>query len=69
MKVLEGSAMPQLLADARKLFGRVKPFKPEASRRESTEIFVIAHDYKGPPEDGITESAAPTGPPAIPEGW
>jgi 23S rRNA (uridine2552-2'-O)-methyltransferase len=69
MKVLEGSAMPQLLADTKKLFGRVKPLKPEASRKESTEIFVIAHDYKGPPEGGITESAASAGPPPVPEGW
>lgn len=69
MKVLEGSAMPQLLAEAGVRFDKVKPFKPEASRKESTEIFIIAHGYRGPPQGEPDEVAAATGPPAVPEGW
>jgi 23S rRNA (uridine2552-2'-O)-methyltransferase len=69
MKILEGASMPQLLADTRHRFEKVKPFKPEASRKESTEIFVIAHGYKGPPEGGPDEVAAAPGPPPVPEGW
>jgi 23S rRNA U2552 (ribose-2'-O)-methylase RlmE/FtsJ len=70
MKVLEGSAMQQLLADACGRFARVKPFKPDASRKESTEIFVIAHEFRGAPADA-PPSGPPTagGPPPVPEGW
>ncbi|MDP6478423.1 MAG: RlmE family RNA methyltransferase [Phycisphaerales bacterium] len=68
-KILEGAAMPQLLADVRKRFDRVKPFKPEASRKESTEIFIIAHGYKGPLAGEPDEVAAVPGPPPVPEGW
>ena len=70
MKVLEGSAMPQLLATTREQFERVKPFKPEASRKESTEIFVIAHGYKPPPDDPRDDAPSTAGgPPPVPEGW
>ena len=70
MKVFEGSAMQQLLADANKQFEKVKPFKPDASRKESTEIFVIAHGYRGPPTDA-PPAGPPTagGPPPVPDGW
>ncbi len=70
MKVLEGSAMPQLLADARNRFERVKPFKPEASRKESTEIFVIAQGYKKPgDEDRGSGPSVAGGPPPVPDDW
>jgi len=70
MKVLEGSAMPQLLADARDRFDKVKPFKPEASRKESTEIFIIAQGFNGP-SDGETRDGPSVagGPPPVPDGW
>ncbi len=70
MKLLEGSAMPQLLATTRERFERVKPFKPEASRKESTEIFVIAHGYKPPPDDPRDDAPLTAGGPLpVPEGW
>ncbi len=69
MKVLEGASMPDLLASTKVRFELVKPFKPEASRKESTEIFIIAQKYRGPgPEDEARATAA-TGPPPVPEGW
>jgi len=40
-KVFEGEDMPGLLVDLRQHFGTVKPFYPEATRREGKEIFVV----------------------------
>lgn len=51
MKVLEGEAYPDLLARARTLFDTVKGFSPKASRRVSTEIFLIGMRYRGPVAD------------------
>jgi 23S rRNA (uridine2552-2'-O)-methyltransferase len=47
MKVLEGEAYPDLLARTGELFERVKGFRPRASRRESTEMFIIATGFRG----------------------
>lgn len=70
MKVLEGSATPQLLADVRDRFDKARPFKPEASRRESTEIFIIGHGYRGPQAGDVREGPSTAGgPPPVPEGW
>ncbi len=69
MKVLEGAEMPRLLKDTKAVFTKVKPFKPEASRSDSTEIFVVAHGYTG---DAAHDDDAPdvaAGPPPAPEGW
>ena len=69
MKVLEGSEMPRLLKDARASFDKVKPFKPDASRSDSTEIFIIAHGFKGPLIDPSSEPIPSAGPPETPAGW
>ena len=45
-KVFEGEAYPDLLARCRDAFGKVKGFKPKASRNESTEMFVIAEGFR-----------------------
>ncbi len=45
-KVFEGEDMPQLLVDLRQHFALVKPFYPEATRREGREIFVICKGFK-----------------------
>ncbi len=47
-KVLQGGTEAQLLAEMRKYFTSVKHFKPEASRPESTELYVIARGFKKP---------------------
>lgn len=69
MKVLEGSEMPRLLQDTRTRFDRVKPFKPEASRSDSTEIFIVAHGFTGAPIDPATDPTPSAGPPETPAGW
>ena len=69
MKLLEGSEMPRLLKDAKTLFTKVKPFKPEASRSESTEIFIVSHGFLGTMIDPRTDPAPAAGPPKLPEGW
>ncbi len=45
MKVFEGEAYADLLAQTRAMFKRVKGFKPKASRGTSTEMFVIAEGF------------------------
>ena len=69
MKLLEGSEMPRLLKDAKAVFAKVKPFKPDASRSESTEIFIVAHGFKGNAIDPRTDPIPAAGPPETPAGW
>ena len=44
-KVLQGEELPDLLAAARRCFGRVLTGKPKASRGESSETFLLAFEY------------------------
>ena len=44
-KVLQGEELPDLLALARRCFGRVRTAKPAASRGESSETFLLAFEY------------------------
>ncbi|MFT9100345.1 MAG: RlmE family RNA methyltransferase [Zymomonas mobilis subsp. pomaceae] len=48
-KVLAGGADNDLVALLKRLFGHVKHAKPPASRRESSEWYVIAQNFKGIP--------------------
>lgn len=47
MKVFEGEAYPELVARARRLFETLKGFVPKASRPQSTEIYIVAHKFRG----------------------
>jgi 23S rRNA (uridine2552-2'-O)-methyltransferase len=47
MKVYEGGGYPALLRRTESLFDEAKGVKPESSRNESVEIFVVAKGYKG----------------------
>ena len=47
------------LARLRRMFRTVKGFKPKASRDTSTEIYVIAHGFRGRDTTAPTEDAAP----------
>ncbi|MEQ8745787.1 RlmE family RNA methyltransferase [Pyruvatibacter sp.] len=48
MKVFEGAEYPGLLKRCQRHFGKVKGFKPKASRDVSREMYVIAHYYRHP---------------------
>lgn len=67
MKVFEGEAYPDLLRRASRMFEKAKGFKPEASRSESVEIFVVCHGFKG------GDSVGDDGPAPVvrkrPSGW
>lgn len=45
-KIFQGSEFNELLAMAKKHFQRVKVVKPEASRRDSREIYILAMGYR-----------------------
>ena len=46
-KVLRGGTEDQLLAAMRKNFKSVRHFKPDASRQDSSELFVVATGFRG----------------------
>lgn len=48
-KVLAGGAEPELLAELKRRFARVRHAKPPASRRESSETYIVAQGFRGPP--------------------
>jgi 23S rRNA (uridine2552-2'-O)-methyltransferase len=45
-KVLQGGATNELLAQLKKHFASVKHVKPEASRKDSAEIYVVAQGFR-----------------------
>lgn len=46
-KVLQGGTEGQLLADLKRDFATVKHIKPQASRADSSELYVLAMGYRG----------------------
>lgn len=46
-KILRGGAEKNLLDDMKKCFKTVKHFKPDSSRKDSAEMYVIALGFKG----------------------
>ena len=47
IKVFQGAMFDELLTDIRKNFGFVKVSKPEASRKRSAEVYIIAKEFRG----------------------
>jgi 23S rRNA (uridine2552-2'-O)-methyltransferase len=45
-KVFQGEDMPGFVTDLKQRFGFVKVIKPQSSRKESREVFVLAMEYK-----------------------
>jgi len=45
LKIFEGRGVGRLIAKVRKLFRVVKLYKPRASRKRSSEIYIIGIDY------------------------
>jgi 23S rRNA (uridine2552-2'-O)-methyltransferase len=50
-KVLAGGADHALVAELKRMFTTVKHAKPPASRKDSSEWYVIAQGFKGQPQD------------------
>ena len=48
-KVFQGGAQGNLLARIKPLFEKIRHYKPDASRKESPETYLIAKGYKKPP--------------------
>jgi len=46
-KVFQGGAEPELFTKVNKYFKTVKHFKPESSRKDSVEMYIIAKGFKG----------------------
>jgi len=46
-KIFQGSEFHDLLLQVKKMFSRVKVVKPDASRKESKEIYILAMHFKG----------------------
>lgn len=61
MKVLEGGGTPELIRRCKGCFEEVKPFKPDATREVSREIYVVCKRYR-PPVPREPAPAAPTEP-------
>lgn len=47
VKILQGTDEPALFASMRRYFGKVRRFKPAASRSDSKEIYIIGTQFKG----------------------
>ena len=45
-KLFQGQGSDQFIADVRKDFGKVRAFKPEASRAGSSEVYLVARNYQ-----------------------
>ena len=45
-KVFQGGTEPELFKNMKQNFKTVKHFKPESSRKESVEIYVVAQGFK-----------------------
>jgi 23S rRNA (uridine2552-2'-O)-methyltransferase len=59
-KVLAGGTDHQLLAELKRHFTTVKHAKPPASRKDSSEWYVVAQGFKGRPE-GPEDEQPPAG--------
>ena len=70
-KAFEGEAYPDLLLRMKAMFTRVKGYKPKSSRSESTEMYVIAHGFRGrvelPENEDVQEIELPKRKPS--KGW
>jgi 23S rRNA (uridine2552-2'-O)-methyltransferase len=47
-KIFQGSEFHQILGEVKPRFSRVKVVKPDASRKESKEIYILAMGFKRP---------------------
>ena len=48
-KVFQGGAEQQMLEPLKRAFATVRHAKPAASRKETSELYVVATGFRGPP--------------------
>lgn len=68
MKVLEGGGTPELVKRCKGCFLEAKPFKPDATREVSREIYIVCRKYR-PPLTPNRDHSGTGSPPPPPEGW
>lgn len=68
MKVLEGGGTPELIKRCKGCFVEAKPYKPDATREVSREIYLVCKKYR-PPKSPNRAPAHPSAPPPPVEGW
>lgn len=68
MKVLEGGGTPELIKRCKGCFVEAKPYKPDATREVSREIYIVCKKYR-PPLTPNRSNAGTGAPPPPPEGW
>lgn len=47
MKLFDGGDTKRLIADCKAVYETVKHVRPEASRKESSELFIVCRNFKG----------------------
>ena len=57
-KVFQGGTEGSLLTDLKKHFAKVQHIKPDASRKESPEIYVVGTGFKGRQDDTVHDDLA-----------
>ena len=68
MKVLEGGGTPELIKRCKGCFVEAKPYKPDATREISREIYLVCKKYR-PPKTPNRTPTRPSAPPPPVEGW
>ncbi len=58
VKIFQGEDFPEFLRQVRADFRFTKAHSPKASRSASSEIYIVAKGYRGPPGDDSEESAS-----------
>jgi len=56
-KVFEGADFQEFREDVRRLFAKVYQFHPPASRKKSSEIYLVAKGFRGPLPEGAASDA------------
>ncbi|MCC5823572.1 MAG: RlmE family RNA methyltransferase [Phycisphaerales bacterium] len=68
MKVFEGGGTPELIKRCKGCFVEAKPYKPDATREVSREIYLVCKKYRPPQTPNRASSGTGSPPPPI-EGW
>ena len=51
-KLFDGGGTPAYVAEVKRHFGKLRRIKPDATRKQSVELFVVATGFRGRPGEG-----------------